>query len=97
MKRDGLRSYITVSLIAVSVIPLLLFGLFFFSVLRSHLDRDIDSLSRSFLGAIAAQTTSRCLDGPRRVLPSLLLFIADDPDPADESLVLKRLQTPRPE
>jgi PAS domain S-box-containing protein len=97
MKRDSLRSYITFSLVAVSVIPLVLFGLFFFSVLRTHLDQDIDSLSRSFLGAIAAQTSSRCLDGPRRVLPSILLFIADDPDQADENLILKRLQTPRPE
>jgi PAS domain S-box-containing protein len=97
MKRDGLRSYITVSLVAVSVIPLLLFGLFFFSVLRSHLDRDIDSLSRSFLGAISAQTSSRCLDGPRRVLPSVLLFLSDDPGPEAERLILKRLQTPRPE
>jgi len=97
MKRDGLRSYITVSLVAVSVIPLVLFGLFFFSVLKTHLDRDIDSLSRSFLGAISAQTSSRCLDGPRRVLPSVLLFLADEPSPEGESLILKRLQTPRPE
>lgn len=97
MKRDGLRNYITVSLVAVNVIPLMLFGLFFFSVLRSHLDRDADSLSRSLLVAISAQTASRCLDGPRRVLPSVLLFLEDGLDPGDERSVLMRLQTPRPE
>ena len=54
MKRPALRGYLAVSLAAIGVLPLVLFGLFFFSVLRTHIDSDMASVSESFLGAISA-------------------------------------------
>jgi two-component sensor histidine kinase/HAMP domain-containing protein len=87
----------TISLLAVAILPLLLFGIIFSSILNGHLSEDLSSLSRSALHAASSEVSSRCTEGARRVLPTVILLSAGERDPGKLGAILEAFATPRPE
>jgi PAS domain S-box-containing protein len=91
----SVRRFLTYALIAAGVLPLLVFGLAFRSVLGAHIGSDIRSLSRSMLRTLSAQAGSSLLDGTRRDLPALLLLA--EASPGRERSLLRSYSIPHTE
>jgi PAS domain S-box-containing protein len=95
----SVRRFLTIALIAAGVLPILVFGLAFQSVLRRHIMDDARSLSQSMLRTIGAVTGSSLLDGTRRDLPALLLLVERSPSIPNsaENELLKAFRLPHTE
>ena len=95
----SVRRFLTIALIAAGVLPILVFGLAFQSVLRRHIMSDARSLSQSMLRTIGAVAGSSLLDGTRRDLPALLLLVERSPSISNsaESELLKAFRLPHTE
>jgi two-component sensor histidine kinase len=97
MPRMSVRNYLLASLLASSLVPLILFGLLFTGILTRHLAGDVQALSQSILRAAVAEAQTRLLDSPRRNLPSLLLIVGDTADKAEAARILSASKLRRPE
>jgi two-component sensor histidine kinase len=97
MPRMSVRTYLLASLLASSLVPLVLFGFLFTGILNRHLAGDVQALSQSILRAAVAEAQTRLLDSPRRNLPSLLLIVEDTADKAEIARVLNASKLRRPE
>jgi PAS domain S-box-containing protein len=87
----------TFSLLAVGILPALLFSLIVVPSFKYHLHDDIGSLTQALLSAISSQTSERALAGPRRSLPTILLLADPKDDQARDRELLKAMLTPSPE
>lgn len=95
----SVRRFLTIALIAAGVLPLLVFGFAFRSILRGHILDDAGSLSQSMLRTIGAVAGSSLLDGTRRDLPALLLLMerSRPVSSSAESELLKAFRLPHTE
>lgn len=74
MQRISLRRIMTLSILAIGALPLVLFAVLFSPVLSAHLVWETAALSSSLLSSVAAAAATTLLDGPRRLLPTVLLL-----------------------
>jgi len=73
------RRLLALSLVVAGVVPLLVLGIAFPSVLGAHVYGDLGDMSRSTLSALAAKAVESLVEGPRRDLPPILALSGSYP------------------
>jgi len=97
MQRMSVRKYLLLALIAIGVMPLVLFSSVFFTVLDEHLNEHAESITRAMLRSVSINANERAIEGPRRDLPSILLTTAGESDAGRLGSALGVILSPRPE
>jgi two-component sensor histidine kinase len=88
---------LSTALAAAGFIPFLICSILFWSILRGHLDRDINDTAKAALRAIALQTSAQILETSRQLLPQLLINADAAASAADLRAQLRAAATPRPD
>lgn len=97
MQRMSVRRYLMLALVAIGVLPLVLFSSVFFTVLDEHLNDHAEQVTRAMLRSISIMANERAIEGSRRDLPFILLTTAGEDDAARLGSTLRDILSPRRE
>lgn len=96
MSRMSVKGMLSIAFATVGIVPLLLFAIVFWSVLRQHLDDDVRDTTQAVLRAVSTQTSQQILEQPRELLPSLLMIAGESNESASLRATLRAIAIPRP-
>ncbi len=97
MARLSVRRILAIAFAAVALLPLVLFSVSVWWLLKRHLDEDTEEIVKNALRYISIQTSGAISDDPARMLPPILLSAGSSTD-ADHLLsILSAARETRPD